>query len=150
MYIQERLRAFEKELEDEFSSHSLFTLDELFPGQIVPQAAILEGEPKMENRIQSMYLFWLKMIVEMMSENPKYQHVFTIEGIMKQKYRDVSLEEIEMLMHDYFKGEGLFISTGSHFGFDFNYRYNGYSLPDIAGCIERLCKCYFDAFGNNN
>ncbi len=147
MYIQERLRAFEKELENEFSSHSWFTLEELFGGSIVFQDVIQEGEPKMKNRIQSMYLFWLKMIVEKMSENPQYRHVSAIEGIMKLKYHDVTLVEIESMMIDFFNGTGLFLSTGGGTGFAYYSWHKTWSLADIAGCVKRLCDCYFKAFG---
>lgn len=147
MYIQERLRAFEKELENEFSSRSLFTVDELFVGQIDLQAIVLEGEPKMKNRIQSMYLFWLKMIVEKMSEAPQYRHVSAIEGIMKLKYYDVTLVEIESMMIDFFNGTGLFLLTGGGTGFAYYSWHKTWSLADIAGCVKRLCDCYFKAFG---
>ncbi len=145
MYIQDRLKAFEKALKDEFSTHSLFTEDELF-GRFDPKTFILEGEPRLRNRIQSMYVFWLMLIVEKMAENPQYKYVLTIEGILKTEYHNIGLDKIEVMMSDFFAGEGVFLSTGPQL-FPYRNYYKSWSLGDIAGCIKLLCEEHTNAFG---
>lgn len=147
MYIQDRLKTFKKALEDEFSAHSMFSKDELF-GHFDPKTFILEGEPKLRNRIQSMYLFWLLMMVEKMEEYPQFKFVSTIEGVLKAPIRNIGLEEIENMMVDFLKGDGIFSSTGGGVSFPYNNWYNGgCGQVDIATEIKLLCMDYAKSFG---
>lgn len=146
MYIQDQLKAFGKALEREFSTHSKYTPDELFCHLDI-KAVLLEGESKVRNRIQSMYVFWLRLIVEKMAENPQYRHAVTIEGIMKKKYQQVDITEIENTVDEFRMGKGLFLSTGGGTGFYYYCWYMTWSLADIAGCIKRLCEEYAKTFG---
>lgn len=125
MFIQDNLKIRREELEKYFTKHSMFTPQELF-NKYDYNAISHEKKNLLENRIQSMYLFWLMMIVAEMEKKPRFEFANTIEDILNM-HIDLSIDAMYSTTSDFFDSKGLFSHNLANYA---DYAYTNHEMTN--------------------